>query len=143
MLGERYPGSPQQQGKAASQILLFVKGIARGETVLACDGSKVLGVGRVTGDYRYELGSDFPHRRPVEWQSLEEWKMPEAEGLQTTVHRLKKFPLNLVEAEKRSLGVPPIVQRLLPARTEGKGGKPPQLKGIPGASSPCSNGKVR
>ena len=132
LVWERYPVSPQKQGKVASQILQFVNGIARGETVLACDGSTVLGVGRATGDYQYEPGSDFPHRRPVEWLSLDEWEMPEPEGLQTTVHRLKKFPLNLVEAEKRSLGVPPIVQRLLPARTGGKGGKPPQLKGIPG-----------
>src|SRR5271157_5331524 len=132
ILGERYPGSPQQQGKAANQILLFVKGIARGETVLACDGSTVLGVGRATGDYRYEPSSDFPHRRPVEWLSLEEWRMPEAEGLQTTVHRLKKFPLNLVEAEKRSLDDRPIVKPPIPAKTVGAGGKPPLLKGIPG-----------
>ena len=40
----------------------------------------VLGVGRVTGDYQYESTSDFPHRRPVEWLSLDEWKMPEPEG---------------------------------------------------------------
>jgi 5-methylcytosine-specific restriction enzyme B len=130
LLGERYPGSPQQQGKAANQILQFAKGFARGETVLACDGSKVLGVGRVTGDYQYEPGSDFPHRRPVEWLSLEEWKMPEAEGLQTTVHRLKKFPLNLVEVENRSLGTPPIVPPPPPGRTREDGGKRPQLKGI-------------
>ena len=103
LLGEHYPGSPQQIGKAAIQILNFAKGIAKGDSVLACDGSTVLGVGRVTGDYQFEPASDFPHRRPVEWLSLDEWKMPEPEGLQTTVHRLKKSPLNLVEAEKRSL----------------------------------------
>ncbi len=130
LLGERYPGSPKQQGKSASQILQFVKGIARGETVLACDGSKVLGVGRVTGDYRHEPGSDFPHRRPVEWLSLEEWKMPEAEGLQTTVHKLKKFPINLVEAEKRVLGTPPIVQSSLAGKPVAKGSESPELKGI-------------
>ena len=39
LLGERYPGIPQQIGKAASQILNFAKGIVRGATVLACDGS--------------------------------------------------------------------------------------------------------
>jgi 5-methylcytosine-specific restriction protein B len=130
LLGERYPGSPQQQGKTANQILQFAKGIARGETVLACDGSTVLGVGRVTADYRYEPGSDFPHRRPVEWLSLEEWKMPEAEGLQTTVHRLKKFPLTLVEAETRSLGTPSIFPPPPPGRTRDNGGDRPQLKGV-------------
>jgi len=130
LLGEHYPGSPQQIGKAASQILNFAKAIAKGDTVLACDGSTVLGIGRVTGDYQYESTSDFPHRRPVEWLSLGEWKMPEAEGLQTTVHRLKKFPLNLVEAEKRSLDGSLIDQQSHQTITRGTGGKLPPLKGI-------------
>jgi len=44
LLGEHYPGSPQQIGKAASQILNFAKAIAKGDTVLACDidGQSVL-----------------------------------------------------------------------------------------------------
>lgn len=132
LLGERYPANPQQIGRAASQILNFAKAIAKGDTVLACDGSTVLGVGRVTGEYQFESNSDFPHRRPVEWLSLDEWKMPHPEGLQTTVHQLRKFPANLVEAEKRSLGGPAYAQPLLPVKTGGKAGKPPQLNGIPG-----------
>ena len=104
LVGERYPDSPQQVGKAAAQILNFAKGILKGDAVLACDGQAVLGVGRVSGDYLHEAGSDFPHRRAVEWLSLDEWKMPQPEGLQTTVHRLKKYAVNLVEAELRSLG---------------------------------------
>jgi 5-methylcytosine-specific restriction protein B len=132
LLGERYPGSPQQGGKAANQILNFAKAIATGDTVLTCDGSAVLGVGRITGDYQYEPTSDFPHRRQVDWLSLDEWKMLQPEGLQTTVHQLKKFPANLVEAEKRSLGGTAIVQRPIAVKTRGKTGKPPQLSGIPG-----------
>ena len=31
LLGEHYPGSPQQIGKAASQILNFAKAIAKGD----------------------------------------------------------------------------------------------------------------
>jgi 5-methylcytosine-specific restriction protein B len=129
LLAERYPSSPSQQGKAATQILNFTKGIEGGETVLACDGGTVLGVGRVTGDYVFEAGSDFPHRRPVEWLSLEEWKMPEPEGLQTTVHKLKKYPVNLVEAERRSLVA------VLPPRasvTVSRGGVSPRLGGVSG-----------
>jgi 5-methylcytosine-specific restriction protein B len=71
LLGERYPGSPQQVGRAATQVLNFAKGIAEGDVVLACDGQTVLGIGRVAGGYAYEGGSDFPHRRSVEWLSLE------------------------------------------------------------------------
>ena len=127
LFGERYPGSPQQTGKAANQILNFAKGISSGDAVLACDGQAVLGVGRVTGDYFHEPGSDFPHRRPVEWLSLDEWRMPEPEGLQTTVHRLKKSPVNLVEAEKRSLGGPVVVPPPGPSPVAVKGARTPRL----------------
>ena len=132
LLGERYPGSPQQIGKAANQILNFAKGIAPGETVLACDGSMVLGVGRVAGDYRYEPGSDFPHRRPVEWLSLDEWKMPEPEGLQTTVHKIEKVPGQPRRGREEIARWTVVVQPSLPPKTESKGGKPPHLGGIPG-----------
>jgi len=131
LFGERYPGNPQQVGKAANQILNFTKGITGGDTVLACDGQTVLGVGRVSGDYLHEPGSDFPHRRPVQWLSLDEWRMPEPEGLQTTVHRLKKSPANLVEAEKRSLDGPVAAPQPHPSKTGTKGVTPP-LEGVSG-----------
>ena len=131
LLGEHYPSSPQQIGKAAIQILNFAKAIAKGDSVLACDGSTVLGVGRVTGDYQFESASDFPHRRPVEWLSLDEWKMPESEGLQTTVHRLRKSPINLVEAEKRSLAGAVIIKPP-PPPPNGRRRLVPRLEGVPG-----------
>ncbi len=132
VLGERYPGSPQQVGRAASQVLNFAKGITIGETVLACDGQAVLGVGRVSGDYLHESGSDFPHRRPVVWLSLDEWRMPEPEGLQTTVHRLTKVPVNLVEAERRSLGGPVALPPPRPAPAVTRGAGAPRLEGVSG-----------
>jgi 5-methylcytosine-specific restriction enzyme B len=131
-LGERYPGSPQQVGKAVAQILNFAKGISRGDTVVACDGQDVLGIGRVTGNYLHEPGSDFPHRRPVEWLSIDEWKLPEPEGLPTTVHRLKRFPINLVEIEKRSFGGPVALQPPPVPRSPSRGVETPQLVGISG-----------
>ena len=144
LLGERYPGSPQQPAGRRNQILNFAKGIADGDVVLACDGQTVLGVGRVTGDYLHEPGSDFPHRRPVEWLSLDEWKMPEPEGLQTTVHRLKKSSINLVEAERRiarrarSIVPPPI-----PVAAPQGGRERPGSKASRAASRPCSNARAR
>jgi 5-methylcytosine-specific restriction protein B len=132
LIGERYAASPQQTGKASNQILNFAKGMSRGDIVLGCDGQAVLGIGRISGDYPYERGSDFPHRRPVEWLSLDEWRMPEPEGLQTTVHRLRKSPVNLVEAEKRSLGGPIVVSPPGTSATVSRGGVCPQLKGVSG-----------
>ena len=54
--------------------------------------------------YAYEASSDRPHRRAVDWLSLDEWKMPVAEGLQTTVYEMKKDARNLVEIESHILG---------------------------------------
>jgi 5-methylcytosine-specific restriction protein B len=132
LLGERYPGASQQVGRAAKQVFNFVRGIAERDVVLACDGSTVLGVGRVTGEYGHEADSDFPHRRPVEWLSLDAWKMPQPEGLQTTVHRLGKFPNTLVEAERRSLGGPAVNSPARPIAAKSTPGKPPRLSGLSG-----------
>jgi 5-methylcytosine-specific restriction protein B len=112
-----------------------VKVIAAGAYVLACDGGTVLGVGRLTGDYAFDAASDFPHRRPVEWLSPEAWKMPEPEGLLTTVHQVKQRPANLLEAERRvqkAPGAPPIPPIPPVRRDVSPGVWPPPLAGIPG-----------
>ncbi|HEU5118255.1 MAG TPA: AAA family ATPase [Isosphaeraceae bacterium] len=131
LLSERYPGT-RQVGRAATQILNFVSGIAEGDLVLACDGVAVVGVGRVVGGYSHESGSDLPHRRPVEWLSLDEWEIPEPEGLQTTVHRLRKATVNLVEAERRSLGGPVVYRQPSPPLIRTGGKAVPRLDGISG-----------
>jgi len=132
LLGESYPGSPQQIGKAANQILNFATTIAEGDVVLACAGQTVLGVGRVTGGYGHEAGSDFPHRRPVQWHSFDEWKMPEADGLQTTLHRLKKAYVSLVEAERHLLGGPILLPEPGPPPLPTKPPPRPSFEGVPG-----------
>jgi 5-methylcytosine-specific restriction enzyme B len=73
---------------------------------VASDGGTTLGIGRVTGPYRFEPGSEFPHRLPVEWLSLEEWKPAAPEGLQTTVYQIRQYP-HLIEIERRLLEPPP------------------------------------
>ncbi len=98
-LAKHYPNEPQILGRFTQQIFKFVATISVGDLVLAADGATVLGVGRVKGDYQYAPGANFCHRRPVEWLSLSEWKMPEHEGLRTTVHELKK-PTLLMEAQR-------------------------------------------
>jgi 5-methylcytosine-specific restriction protein B len=135
LLAEKYPTTPQAVGKARSQIFNFVLGIEEGDVVLASDGGTVLGIGRVTGPYFFDSTSDFPHRRPVQWYSLEEWKMPEPEGLQTTVHEIRKNVENILEAERKSQGSIPSVPSPLKSPTTEKPGAPrqwPRLDGIPG-----------
>src|SRR6266581_8733846 len=64
-------------GRAAQQIFHFRWTIATGDLVLASNGATVLGIGKVTGGYTYDPSSDFPHHRPVEWLSWEQWQQPD------------------------------------------------------------------
>jgi 5-methylcytosine-specific restriction enzyme B len=103
---------PSAVGRAAQQIFNFRHTIATNDLVLASSGASVLGIGRVTGEYEYNSSSDFPHRRPVEWLSLEEWKQPDQhpdiEGKMTTVYKMKR-EANLLEAERYIYGASPII----------------------------------
>jgi len=135
LLADKYPSTPQAIGKARSQVFNFVLGIVENDVVLASDGGTVLGVGSVTGDYTFDSSSDFPHRRPVQWLSLDEWKMPEPEGLQTTVHEIKKHVTNLLEAERKVQGTPPLPPRpdqLDKSGDHGPRQQLPRLEGVPG-----------
>lgn len=132
-----YPSTPQAVGRSAQQLFYFAALVREGDIVLASDGATTLGIGRVTGPYQFVTGSEFPHRRPVEWLSLEEWRPARPEGLQTTLHQIREFP-NLIEIERHLLepvqpqpavrptpSTPPIT--LSPPRPI-----VPALRGIPG-----------
>ena len=117
-LQEQYPNPPQTIGRETQQLLNFVAVIAEDDLVMASDGMRVLGIGRVTGGYTYAPDSDIPHRRPVEWLALDEWQLPIREGLRTTVHEMGKNPENLIEVERRII--------------DGRSRRPECLPGIPG-----------
>ena len=102
LMSEKYPGDARTTGRSGSEVFRFVATALEGDLAFACDGGAVLGIGKVSGGYSYVQNANFPHRRPVQWLSLEEWKMPKPEGLRTTVHEMKE-PNNLVEAERRLL----------------------------------------
>jgi 5-methylcytosine-specific restriction protein B len=93
--------TPGVATRKAGEILNFLQGMAEEDLVLACEGQDVLGVGRITGPYQYDRTLEFPHKRPVEWLLLEQWRMPEPEGLRTTVFEVGKSPPNLLELETR------------------------------------------
>ncbi|MDI1442409.1 AAA family ATPase [Polyangium sp. 6x1] len=119
LLEKHYPGDARALGRAANQIFKFVATMNVGDLVLAADGEMVLGIGRIKGDYQYAPGGEFCHRRPIDWLSLEEWKMPERDGLMTTVHLLSK-PAVLIEAERR------VQKKVKIPVGSGNGGKPPE-----------------
>ena len=102
-----YPQSAAVATRKAGEILNFAQTIAEKDLVLACDGQTVLGIGRISGPYRYDASADFPHQRPVDWQLLDQWRMPEPEGPRTTVYELGRSAANLLEAEQRRAGGAP------------------------------------
>lgn len=127
LLNASYPGrDPRPQGRDVQQLLNFAVGLVENDLVVASDGMRVLGVGRVTGPYGFEPQADAPHRRPVEWLWLGEYAMPFQEGLRTTVYELK-IPENLIGIETRLIEAPPPLPPV--GRT-----RPPTLplSGIPG-----------
>ena len=138
LLLDRYPTLDHATaGRAAQQIFNFRWAITDNDLVLASDGATILGIGRVTGDYKYYPSGDFPHRRPVEWLSLDEWQQPDQqpdiEGKLTTVYKMKR-DANLVEAEKRIYGSEPIITTtpVHPAEsTTLQSSTLPRLTGIP------------
>jgi hypothetical protein len=103
-LEKEFETVPNVASRKAGEIRNFFEGISDGDLVLAADGGRILGIGRITGAYRFDPAGqeDAPHRRPVGWVSLETWDLPETEGLRTTVVELSEVQ-NLLETERRLL----------------------------------------
>ena len=100
IMASKYPNNAGTVTRQTQQLFNYVAAIKEGDLVLASDGEKVLGIGKVVGGYSFEPGSDAPHRRPVEWLSLDPWKIEGKEGLQTTVCEVKKIE-NLLMVEQQ------------------------------------------
>jgi 5-methylcytosine-specific restriction protein B len=96
-----YPSNSGVASRKAGEILNFAQEISEMDLVLACEGQTVLGVGKVCGPYEYDSSLGFPHKRPVEWLTLDSWRMPDQEGPRTTVYELGKSAANLLELEQR------------------------------------------
>lgn len=103
-LEEAYPGAVSSwYGNQTNQLFAFLARAQDGDLVVACDGAKVLGIGRLAGPPVYDALVACPHQRPVEWLHISTWKMPQPEGLQSTFRPLQKFPGNLIAFEERLL----------------------------------------
>lgn len=116
-LESTYPGEVKSTSQTAGEIRNFVANFEDGDIVIAADGERVLGIGRVTGDYRFDESDpkDFPHRRPVEWISTEEWDLTGGESKGKIVSSVGKNEANLLEIEQRIVN-----QRTPPTPPDGK-----------------------
>ncbi|UWG95942.1 AAA family ATPase [Dehalobacter sp. DCM] len=101
-----HPNPPQTVSREANEIIRFLKTIKENDIVVAGDGKKTLGIGRVAGGYEYHEGLEFPHVRAVEWIYIGDTHLPEdKEGLQTTVYPFKNTDNILKIRELLSKGV--------------------------------------
>lgn len=97
---ENYSKTPQVIGRWTSQVTTFLRRLKKGTIVVAAEGEQVLGIGKITGNYEYKEGKDFPHTIETEWVMTPNEKLPNArEGLQTTVYHLRDVE-NLLQIEK-------------------------------------------
>ena len=107
-LSAKYPNEPSAIGRTAQQIAHFCKTMQPRDYVIASDGQETLGIGRVVGDYEFDPTAGFPHRRSVEWLSLDTWRLPIPDGLRTTVYEFRKHVSNLVEIERHVVEASPV-----------------------------------
>jgi len=111
------------KGSWGQELFSFVAGIEPGDLVLAFEKNTVLGIGRVTGDHRYEPDSeDAPNRRAVEWLSTERWDIPQLES-EVRVIRELRLPANQIAIERHLLSGVVQPKPVTPQ---------PRLEGIPG-----------
>ncbi|HEY3333305.1 MAG TPA: AAA family ATPase [Capsulimonadaceae bacterium] len=106
---EKYEKNNSVASNTAHQIDDFIAGTHVGDIMVAMDGTAVIGIGRVTGAYRYSASEKFPHRIPVEWLSSDRWYMNPPEGKLSTFRSIGKFPSNTVEIERRMVKASPII----------------------------------
>jgi 5-methylcytosine-specific restriction protein B len=100
LLADHYPSAA---GKT-QEIFDFVARLGDRDIVLAADGNRILGIGRVDGPYRYDRNDEqSPHRRPVEWLNLDEWTLPRQTGSQAGVLNLWKNTADHIAVERRLL----------------------------------------
>jgi hypothetical protein len=52
------------------QLWAFYKNVKKRDWVIACAGSKILGLGKIAGDYEFKKELHYSHCRKVEWEKI-------------------------------------------------------------------------
>jgi len=82
--------TPAKQANTFGQMRNFMR-IKEGDVILANKGkSKILGLGKVVGPYKYRPEMKHPHTYPVEWYDTTEGTIPKQELWMVTILPLKK-----------------------------------------------------
>jgi len=108
----------RDKGGWAREVFDFVAAMQPGDVVLAFERTEVLGIGRITGEYRYAEGEEAPHWRAVEWLNDERWELPRQEAKGRSIRPLENLE-NLKAIEERLLGATPT-ERPYPGKSTGR-----------------------
>ena len=84
-----YSDDKKVGSRKAGEIFNFYNDIQEGDIILAQDGSEILGIGEVIGDYGYDSLQTFSHYKPVQWKLISP-SLRNSEGLRTTVYKLSQ-----------------------------------------------------
>ena len=92
-----------QNNNAADQLWRFAHDLQVGETVvLPCKLSRLVAVGKIAGDYRYQAMTEYPHTRLVEWDAVD---IPRSSFDQDLLYsfggQLTVFQVNRTNAQER------------------------------------------
>lgn len=102
-------------GRKTQELFNIASRMQERDVVVAMNGGTVKGVGVVSGRYFYRSGDGpFAHRRPVRWINTQEWKLPQPEGLQTSVTPLRRFIGNLLAIERQCASPSPFTHTQAP-----------------------------
>lgn len=94
-----------EEKEASKQVWKF-RNIEVGDRVVANDGFfRVLGIGTVTGPYRFVEGQRYAHQLPVQWDDTRERKV-EMKGWRATLIRLNQDTFKEIEAAPIGSGEP-------------------------------------
>jgi 5-methylcytosine-specific restriction protein B len=84
-----YNESHQIIGRKANEIFNFYSVMRIGDIILAQDGYKIRGIGKIDGNYIYQKNLDFPNLRPVKWLFNDNINIINKEGNLTTFIEIK------------------------------------------------------
>lgn len=88
-----YDGNQSVTTRKKNEIFNFYNKIKINDVVLAQDGSKVLGIGIITGNYNFNTEKSL-HERKVNWLDIPNLKLNNPQGLRTTVCNIKDKELH-------------------------------------------------
>jgi len=80
-----------------NEIFRFYMEMNTNDLVTVAQGEKVLGVGKITGNYEFKEGLDFPHTRNVEWLYLGEAKLITTEKNKEGICEIYKEEQNMLK----------------------------------------------